>query len=96
MWDSIDATLADELQKLQNRATCIITGLPYTVHTSDVLNNLGWSSLAHNRKYQKAIMMHKIINGCAPSYLLEMFNKQFGSTIYSLRSSDKNIQIPNI
>ena len=89
-------TLADQLQKLQNHATRIITGSPYTVHTCDVFADLGLSSLAHNRKCQKAIMMHKIVNGCAPSSLSEMFEKQFDSSIYNLRSSDRNIQIPNV
>lgn len=96
VWDNIDLTLADKLQKLQNRAARIITSAPYSVHTCDVFSDLGWSPLAHNRKCQKAIMMHKIINGCAPSYLTEMFEKQFGSTVYNLRSSDKNIQIPKV
>lgn len=97
VWDSIDMTLADQLQKLQNRAARIITGAPYkTIHTCDVFSELGWSSLAHNRKVQKAIMMYKIVNGYSPSYLSEMFEKQFGSTIYNLRSSDRNVQIPNV
>ena len=55
---------------------------PYTtVHTCDVFSDLDWSTLAHNRKVQKAIMMHKIMNGNSPSYLSEMFEKQSGSTI---------------
>ena len=40
-------------------------------------------------------MMHKIVNGHAPSYLSEIFDKQFGSTVYNLRS-DNNIQIPTV
>jgi hypothetical protein len=68
---------------------------PYrTVHTCDVFSDLGWSTLAHIRK--KAIMMHKIMNGNSPSYLSEMFEKQSGSTTYDLRSSDLNVQIPNV
>ena len=85
VWDSIDKTLVDKLQKLQNSAARIITGAPYTVHTCNVLANLKWSTLAHNRKCQKAIMMHKIVNGHAPSYLSEIFDKQFGSTVHNLR-----------
>ena len=40
--------------------------------------------------------MHKIMNGNSPSYQSEMFEKQSGSTIYDLRSSDLNVQIPNV
>ncbi|CAB3984831.1 Hypothetical predicted protein [Paramuricea clavata] len=91
-------TPADLLQKFKNRAARIITGAPYrTVHTCDVFSDLGWSTLAHNRKVQKAIMMHKIMNGNSPySYLSEMFEKQSGSTTYDLRSSDFNVRIPNV
>ena len=96
VWDSIGATLSDQLQKLQNRAARIITGAPYTVHTCDVFTQLGWSTLALNRKYQKAVMMHKIKNENVPKYLTEMFEKQFGSSNYHLRSSDKNVEIPNV
>ena len=39
-------------------------------------------------------MMHKIMNGHAPSNLSELFDKQFGSTVYNLRSD--NIQIPTV
>ena len=87
VWDSIDKTLTDKLQKLQNRAARIITSAPYTRHTSDVLSDLKWSTLAHMRKYQKAIMIHKIVNGHALTYLTDMFGKQFGRTVYNLRSS---------
>ena len=82
VWDSIGQTLGDQSQKLQNRASRIITGSPYSIHTRDIFNELGWHSLAHNRKVQKATMMHKIINGRAPSYLSEMFEKQLSTTYY--------------
>ena len=50
VWDSIDMTLADQLQKLQNRAARIITGAPYrTVHTCDVFSDLYWSTLARTQ-----------------------------------------------
>ena len=39
-------------------------------------------------------MMHKIIHAHAPSYFVDMFEKQFGLAVYNLRSSIKNIQIP--
>ena len=94
VWDSIDKTLADKLQKLQNRAGRIITSAPYrTVPTAVVFSDLKWSTLSHQRQCQKAVMMHKIVNGHAPTYLREMFENQMASTNYSLRSSN-NVQIP--
>ena len=44
---------------------------------------------------QKAILMHKIVNGNAPQYLSKLSVKEFGSTIYDFRSSN-NLQIPKV
>ena len=53
VWDSIDKTLADKLQKLQNRAARIITSASYyTVRTHDMFSYLKWSTLDHKRKCQ--------------------------------------------
>lgn len=94
VWDNLDETLADKLQKLQNRAARIITGAPYrSVHTDKVFNDLRWVPLKEMRLQQKAIMMFKIVNGSAPSYLQDIF-KVNGGTNYDLRRSDKNLRIP--
>ena len=53
----------------------IITGASYLTRSNDVLDQLGWSNLAEQRQYQKAIMMFKIINGLTPSYLSDMFTR---------------------
>ena len=41
-------------------------------------------------------MIHKIVNGHAPSYLNDMFEKQYGSSIYNLRASNCDFQIPKV
>ena len=97
VWDSIDLTLTDKLQKLQNRAARIITSSPYrTVRTHEVFSKLGWTSLANSRKMQKAIMMHKIMNDNAPSYLSDFFDKAIGHSSYNLRSSNRNVSVPAV
>ena len=97
VWDSIGDTLSKKLQRLQNRAAGIVTGLschPKSVRSKQILNQLGWSSLAEMRKQQKAIMMYKIVHGLAPSYLTDMFTEQKGSKIYDLRESKLSLEIP--
>ena len=47
------------------------------------------------RSQQKAIMMYKIVNDLAPSYMAYMFTSQYGSQVYSLRNSTFNFEIPN-
>ena len=94
VWDNLDQYLADKLQKLQNRAARIITGAPYrSIHTCDMFNDLGWATLKDMRLQQKAIMMFKVVNGLAPSYLKNIFNHD-DECIYNLRRSNKNLRIP--
>ena len=94
VWDFIDETQINSLQHLQNRMARIITGAPYLTRSTDALDQLGWSNLAEQRQYQKAIMMFNIINGLAPSYLSDMFTRTSLLSGYGLRSSRMNIEPP--
>ena len=53
VWDGISETQIVNLQKLQNRASRIITGASYFQRSSDVLCELGWMTLETMRKRQK-------------------------------------------
>ena len=46
------------------------------------------------RQKQKAIMMSKIVNGLAPTYLFEMFTFNNGSNEYNLRQSELDLELP--
>ncbi len=46
LWDNCALGLQDKLQKFQNRAARVITGAYYDVRSSEVLNKLGWETLA--------------------------------------------------
>ena len=94
VWDSIGETQINSLQNLQNRVARIITGASYLTRSTDVLDQLGWSNLAEQRQYQKAIMVFKIINGLAPSYLSDMFTRTSSLSGYGLRSSRRNFELP--
>ena len=83
VWDGLSETLSNKLQRLQNRAARVITGLPYTVRSTEIRKQLGWSSLSEMRSQQKVIMMYKIVNNLAPSYMADMFTSQYGSKVYS-------------
>ena len=50
VWDSLTDTLSGKLQRLQNRAARIISGLPYSVRSNEIRTRLGWSSLDEIRK----------------------------------------------
>jgi len=45
---------------MQNRVARIITGAPYTIRTSEILKELGWTPLAESKLQQKAVMMFQM------------------------------------
>ena len=73
VWDNCSKTLADKLQKLQNRAARILTFSSYDVNADVVLASIDWKKLETQRKIQKAVMVHKSLYGLAPDYLQSMF-----------------------
>ena len=69
LWGNFGIVLRDKIQKLQNRAARIITRDSYDVRSKDILQKLNWSDLQRRRKIQKSILMYKVLNGHAPTYL---------------------------
>ena len=45
VWDDLDVTLCQKLQKLQNRTALIITKSDYDIRSTDILRDLGWENL---------------------------------------------------
>ncbi|XP_028394523.1 uncharacterized protein LOC114518722 [Dendronephthya gigantea] len=81
VWDNCSDYLIDELQKLQNRATCVITGKTYETRSRDVLKELHWQPLKERFKRKKSIFTHKIRNDKMPSTTTNMFDiKTQGAT----------------
>ena len=94
VWDSIGDTQIAKLQKLQNRAARIMTSTSYLKRSSDVLRELEWMNLEEMGRRQKAILMFKILNGLAPTYLSEMFTYNTFLHNYGLRCSKTNLELP--
>ena len=91
VWDGLNVTLSDKLQKLQNRAARVITRSSYDTSASILLNRLNWDNLTTRRKKLKATLMLKIIKGLSPAYLQDLFSIR--STPYSLRWLDSQVHI---
>ena len=81
VWGSIAQTQCNKLQKLQNRAACILTSALYTAHASHVFFDLGWSLLTNQRKCQKAIIVHK---WCIITWNYEIINSKKNVNIVML------------
>ena len=94
IWDSCGSTLADKLQKLQNRAARVLTSSSYDTNADYLFDKLGWKKLASQRKMAKAIMVYKSLNGLAPDYLSEMFVDRSSITNYALRDTGGKLALP--
>ena len=54
-------TLSERLQKLQNRAACILTSSSYDADARFLLQQLGWKDLITQRQIQVALWCSKLL-----------------------------------
>ena len=92
VWDKRSVTLSDKLQKLQNRATRVITRSSYDTSAGILLNRLNWGNLPTRRKKLKATLIFRIIKGCSPEYLQDLLSIR--CTKYNLRDSEITLNLP--
>ena len=91
VWDSCGSTLANKLQKLQNRAARVLTSSNYDTNAEYLIEKLSWKNLESQRKIAKAIMVYKSLNGFVPDYLSEMFVDRSSVTNYTLRDTSRKL-----
>ena len=94
VWGNCNKSLATKLQKLQNRATRILTFTPYDASVDNLFTSLAWKKLEAQRKIQIASMVYKSLNGVAPQYLHSLFSYRNEVSSYSLRDSEGKLAIP--
>ena len=94
VWGNCNKTLADKLQKLQNRAARVLKFSSYDTSADPLIRQLGWNKLDNQRKFHKAVMVHKSLHSLAPDYLCSMFTDRSSITSYSLRDTEGKLAIP--
>ena len=82
------------LSKLQNRAARVITSQGYEIRSSEIRQHLDWKTLSEYRTDHKLIMIHKILNNTAPSYLRDHFKISQLNNSYLLRSRKMMLVLP--
>ena len=72
VWDG--CTIQDKLalEKLQNEAARIVTGLTRSTSLDNLYRECGWVSLSERRKFQKLCFMYKCNNGQVPRYISDL------------------------
>ena len=94
VWDGCTVQDINSLQKLQNEAARIVTGLTRSVSLDNLYRECGWVSLAEKRRQQKLIFMYKSINGLVPTYVSDLIPPSVGEiSTYTLRNQ-QNITVP--
>ena len=68
VWDGCTSQESQTLEKLQNEAARIVTGLTKSVSFFNLYRECGWVPFMEKRKEQKLAFMYKTINGIVPSY----------------------------
>ena len=92
-FDYCSLYLQDKLQKMQNRATRVITGKLYNTRISDMLNMLHWQPLANRRKFNTVLFMYKIKNNQLPETLSAIFRINRNES-YRLCNNYINFMLP--
>lgn len=72
-------TRSNKLEKLQNRATRILTFSTYDINVEHLFSKLGWRKLSAQREMQKAVLVFKSLNGFTPECLSEPFVNRSGT-----------------
>ena len=94
VWDGCGTTLADKIQKLQNRAARVLTSASYDTSTDTLFEKLGWKDLQSQRKIAKGTLVYKALNSLAPDYLAQMFTERSRITCYTLRDTGDKLALP--
>ena len=91
VWDGCTVEQQTSLEKLQNEAAKIVSGLTKSVSLNRLYQECGWQTLQDRRTNQKLKFMYTAINGLVPPYISDIMPPTVGAfSRYELRSS-KNI-----
>jgi hypothetical protein len=94
VWDSSLQSL-DPLEAIQRNAARIVTGATAKCSTKGLYDETAWEPLADRRKLHRTSLYYNIVNGKAPSYLIDNLPGQIHDrTDYPLRNR-QNRDVPH-
>ena len=94
VWDGCSVQNINSLQRIQNEAARIVTGLTRSVSLENLYRECGWVTLEERPKQQKLIFMYRSVNGLVPTYISDITPPLVHETTdYPLRNQN-NITIP--
>ena len=79
----------NSLEKLQNEAARIVTGLTCSVSLEKFYKECGWAPLSERRKFQKLCFMYKCNHNIIPDYISDLIPPVVGEVSnYPLRNAN--------
>ena len=86
---------ANELEKIQNEATRIVTGATKLTSIQSLLSDTGWERFTSRREKHKLVLFYKMINSLALEYLSSLVPPTVGNiSQYNLRNETNLQTIP--
>ena len=95
MWGCCGEILLDKLQKLQNRATRIVTNSSNDASSLPLIQSLEWLTIKEMIVFEIATTVYKSLHGLAHDYMQLMFTKLSENGSLSLRNTDTGLRIPH-
>ena len=87
-WGSTSKLNIERLSKLQKRAARIILKADFDTLSSEMFNELGWSTIENRHNYNKAVLTYKALNDLTPEYISNLLKPTF-ETHSQFEVSDK-------
>ena len=72
VWDGCSEQDSVTLQKVQNEAAQLVTGLTRSVSSENLYKECRWATLSQRRQQHKLSFMYYVNTGMVPSYILDL------------------------
>ena len=72
VWDGCSEQDSVTLQKVQNKAARLVTGLTRSVSLENLYKECGWAILSQRRQQHKLSFMHNVNTGIVLSYIQDL------------------------
>ena len=94
IWDKSPEEIVSPLESIQLNAARVVIGATAKCSTEGLYKETSWEPLHKRREFHRLTLMHSIVHGKAPSYLIDLLPGQINvRTNYPLRNSDNIDQI---
>ena len=94
VWGCTGSTDITQLQKLQSRASRIITNSSFDTPSRPLIAELGWQTIEELIDNESKIMVFKSLNDLALQYLCNLFTKNSGCFSHNLRNTETDLRLP--